>query len=301
MLTLPTPMTSSSAVTISPDMIPVPGEAVPDASQPAADKSGQMSRRFPETRWDRVLAAQQEDVKAREELARAYWQPLYHFALREWRLDHHRAQELVGNFFVERFWKCIHGKEVNPNAEESGDRSTKLRTYLLKAFTHAFSNEWRRARSVRHGSGAIHESLDDPEAGSDHQSLAGEASLDGGALAAYDYDWALNVWERSVEALYQRTAQRGSSERFTTLSAHGVITRDPAKLREPDYAALAAALTEPETTVRQIVSRLRRDLRTLVHEEVRQTLHESLNLEEEYGYITQLLFHGGSSGNGQAD
>lgn len=292
MFTQPTSMTSFSPSTSS-----LPEDSVPTASPSPSTKPAQPPGKFPETQWTHILNAQQENKDARNALARAYWQPLYHFALREWRLDHHRAQDLVQIFFLERFWKCLQGKEKNTAPETADHRSTKLRTYLLAAFRNSCRSEWRRDQNVRHGSGAIHESMDDPDSTHGHESLADSGPGEGSALAAYDHDWALNIWERAVEALYQQAAQRGSSERFATLSAHGLVTRDPAKLKEPDYPALAAALKESEPTARQIVSRFRHDLRSLMRNEVQQTLHESLHLDEEYAYITRLLFCGAPAGN----
>ncbi len=232
---------------------------------------------FPNTRSSLVLRAKEGDEEARADMVKSYWQPLYHFALRSFRANHFRAQDLVQDFFVNKFWHCL---------SSSNQEKGKLRSFLLTAFTNEYLDLWRKEGAEKRGGRNGLQPLDDDEAS---DSAALETDL---ATLTFDRDWALNLWERAVEAVYQLMNHRGASERFWVLSELGVIARDPSKLRELDYQALSIRLGESETTVRKIVSRCRDDVRRLVREEVLKTLSNPLEVDEEFAYMLRLLFEG---------
>lgn len=248
------------------------------------------SNAFPETRGTFLREAQEGNERARDELARAYWQPLYFFALRSFHLAHHQAQDLVQEFFVNKFWQCLAAKR-----ELAAGR---LRTLLITAFKHAYCDLWRKERTLKRNMGLTNIPLEEEMINMDVSHDDQVADLD------YDRDWALNLWERATEELFQVWQQKGRAaeavrggasrgesgpDRFNVLTAHGVIARDPAKMKEPNYAVLASYLGETEGTTRQIVSRARKDFRRLFREEVRQTLAAEENFEEEVAYMINIL------------
>lgn len=247
---------------------------------------------FPETRATFLMQAQEGNERARDKLAKAYWQPLYFFALRSFHLDHHQAQDLVQEFFVNKFWTCVAAKQ--------GASMGRLRTFLIKAFKHAYFDIWRKERTLKRNLGVEILPLDD------ELSPAAVSTEDQKADMDYDRDWALNLWERTTEELFQTWQQKRSQaasesggvllsgespvlDRFNALVAHGVIARDPAKVKEPDYTALATTLNESEANTRQIVSRARKEFRRLFREEVRHTLAATEQLDEEVTYVINIL------------
>src|SRR5271155_1210002 len=103
---------------------------------------------FLPTRWTLILAAQRSDpaaARALEDLARAYWYPLYAYARRRG-LSAPDAEDLIQSFFVTLLEK---------HALASVDRAKgRFRSFLLGALQNFLANEFDRARAQKRG-GAV--------------------------------------------------------------------------------------------------------------------------------------------------
>jgi DNA-directed RNA polymerase specialized sigma24 family protein len=236
-----------------------------ESSTPAGTARGDV---FATTHWTAVLAAgrrstPQADV-ALEELCRTYWFPLYAYVRRR---GHARedAQDLTQAFFA-RFL------EKNYLEGLSGERG-KFRAFLLASLNHFLTNEWDRARRQKRGGGVATLSLDWQDADTRYQiDPADNLSPD----KLYDRVWAVTLLERVLARLRVENVSDGKAPAFEKLKPF--LTFGRAAL---PYAEAAAALNLSEAAARVAVHRLRRRYRELLREEIRQTLSDPAQVEEE--------------------
>ncbi|MCA9167677.1 MAG: sigma-70 family RNA polymerase sigma factor [Planctomycetales bacterium] len=110
------------------------------------DQRPRPTPRFPTTRWSLVLTAgESPGIDARnalEELAEAYWYPLYAFSRRQGTNDHD-AMDLTQGFFMH----LIDGDALNSVSPEKGH----FRSFLLAAFKNFIANQRRAAAAIRRG------------------------------------------------------------------------------------------------------------------------------------------------------
>jgi DNA-directed RNA polymerase specialized sigma24 family protein len=223
---------------------------------------------FATTHWTAVLAAGGRNAPgagvALEELCRTYWFPLYAYVRRR---GHGRedAEDLTQAFFA-RFL------EKNYLEGLSGERG-RFRAFLLASLNHFLANEWDRSQRQKRGGGLATLSLDWQGADTRYQiDPADHLSPD----KVYDRVWAVMLLERVLGRLRAENAADGKAETFEKLkpfltSGSGAIP----------YAEAAAALNSPEPAVRVAVHRLRRRYRELLREEIRQTLSDPAQVDEE--------------------
>ena len=223
---------------------------------------------FATTHWTAVVAAggrgTPEAGVALEELCRTYWYPLYAYVRRR---GHGRedAEDLTQAFFA-RFLEKNYLEGLN------GERG-KFRAFLLASLNHFLANEWDRARRQKRGGGAATLSLDWQGADTRYQvDPADHLSPD----KVYDRVWAVTLLERVLVRLRAESVSDGKAEAFETLKPF--LTAGSGAV---PYAEAAAALKMPEAAVRVAVHRLRRRYRELLREEIRQTLSDPAQVDEE--------------------
>jgi RNA polymerase sigma-70 factor (ECF subfamily) len=223
---------------------------------------------FATTRWTVVLAAgrrsaPQADV-ALEELCRTYWYPLYAYVRRQGH-SHENAEDLTQTFFA-RFL------EKNYLEGLSSDKG-KFRAFLLVAVKHFLLNEWDRAHRQKRGGGAAALSLDAQDAETRYQiNPADNLSPD----KLYDRAWAVTLLERVITRLRDENAAENKSGLFEQLKPFLMVGKSAIP-----YGQAAAALGLTEGAVRVAVHRLRLRYRELLRDEIRQTLSDPAQVEEE--------------------
>src|ERR1035437_5987826 len=117
---------------------------------PSSQQSSQSRHAaFAATRWTIVLAAadKSEGTRSRlalEELAQAYWFPLYAFVRRQG-YSAHDAQDLTQEFFAR-----LIAKRFLAAADQARGR---FRTFLLAALKHFLAHEWDKATAQKRGGG----------------------------------------------------------------------------------------------------------------------------------------------------
>jgi RNA polymerase sigma-70 factor (ECF subfamily) len=237
-------------------------------SEPSTPASTARGDAFATTHWTAVLAAgrrstPQADV-ALEELCRTYWFPLYAYVRRRGR-TRQDAQDLTQAFFA-RFL------EKNYLEGLSGERG-KFRAFLLASLNHFLANEWDRATRQKRGSGQMTLSLDWQDADSRYQiDPADNLSPD----KLYDRVWAVTLLERVLARLRAESESDGRAAAFEHLKPF--LSAGRAAI---PYAEAAAVLNVSEAAARVAVHRLRRRYRELLREEIRQTLSDPAQVEEE--------------------
>src|SRR4051812_24043093 len=107
-----------------------------------------MAEQFAATRWSMVMAAGEttgrERHRALEELARAYWFPLYTYVRRRGH-DAALAEDLTQSFFAHLLEK---------KSLEKVDRALgKFRSFLLASLKNYLADAWDKERRLKRGGG----------------------------------------------------------------------------------------------------------------------------------------------------
>lgn len=215
---------------------------------------------FEETRWALIgLAAEEQDsepaARAREELCRIYWGPVYSF-VRRLGCSPHGAEDITQEVFA---------RLLGRNAFASADpQKGRFRSFLIGTARHVMAEFGDRARAAKRGGGMRFETLeilnaDHPAVTESHDETTPEQHL--------DRQWATTILELALRSLEQDFSKSGSPAAFAALQPY--LTRDVA---EGDYDALAIQLGLKRGTVPVAVHRFRRRYAQLVRQEVARTV-----------------------------
>ncbi len=233
--------------------------------------------RFETTHWSVVLAAARthspEAGKAMEALCIAYRYPLYAYVRR---LGHRReqAEDLTQSFFAERVLNRLIFKGV---CRDGG----KFRTWLLNSFLNFVRNEWERQTAQKRGGGRECLSLD-------FQDEEGKYLLEPGHEETpeklFDRAWAMTVLDRALQQLRATYEQSGEAGLFESLAGYLPGALDPAP-----YERTAEQVGKTEAAVKMAVSRLKREYGRVLKAEIRRTLSENGNVDEELQHLLAIL------------
>lgn len=233
---------------------------------------------FPTTEWTLVARLKHEDVeisrKAMDDLCAQYHYPLY-CLIRLRGLAHHDAEDTLHEFLA----KLLRLGAFDDLAESKG----RLRTFLAKSLdrfliTHHHQENRRQKREI---------SVSDTRFGIDpklQQRYEYEiATTKESPDLVFDRQWCQQLLQRVLMRL--KDACSGKKETlFATL--HPVIVNG-GSLRGHDPSAMAASLSITEVALRTALSRLLRDYRKLLVDEVRQTVALNDEVEAE---IADLMY-----------
>ncbi len=208
-------------------------------------------------------SSQQADM-ALEELCRTYWYPLYVYVRRQ-TPTREDAEDLTQAFFA-RFL------EKNYLAAISSERG-RFRAFLLAALKHFLANEWDRANRQKRGGGATLVSLDWQDADTRFQ-IDPPDNLSPDKL--YDRAWAVTMLEKVIARLRDENTNEGKAGLFGELKPFLMVGKSAIP-----YAQVADSLKLTEGAVRVAVHRLRVRYRELLRDEVRQTISDPTQVEEE--------------------
>ena len=230
---------------------------------------GGAQRRFPTTRWSRVLAAQGDSGARRcelERMAHETWKPLYVYA-RGRGLDPERAKDGVQSFFA---------KLVERDFPQGLDPAKgRLRSFLRTAFERHLAHAWEAEGALKRGAGAVPVELDEGE----HAHAQAGAAEPGAAL---DREWAVGVLERAqgeLKAEFDSGRRRGPWELVLPYLAGS----------PPPYAEHAAARGLREQALRSLVFRTRARFAVLVRAQIAATTEDEAEIERELDDLLDAL------------
>lgn len=231
---------------------------------------------FFSTRWAMVLkagdsaATTAEALSALSELCQVYWRPVYVF-LRKLGYRHEDAQDLTQGFFA-------HFIENRGYAHADREKG-RFRSYLLVALKHFIADARDREQALKRGGGTVLGSLDDNA----------EAQLAQGARCqadeVYDREWASSLVRQALDRLAQEYELAGKSELFGCLMPRLAATEEAAI----PYEEIARRLRRGVSTLRRELDRLRARYRAILREEVRATVPEVMDVDEELRYLCRAL------------
>jgi DNA-directed RNA polymerase specialized sigma24 family protein len=222
---------------------------------------------FVTTRWSLIVRARgegKEAVVALEQLCRDYWPPLFIYARRQG-LSPHDAQDAVQGFIAH----LLERKDLAAADQEKG----RFRSYLLTAFKHFLISQARGENSMKRGGSAVSISLDTNASElHDAPELTDAATPD----KAYDRSWAQHLMTRALQRL---EGEHRTPPQARLLSALRPTLMDGGRILHE--AELSAQLGMTPGALAVAATRLRRRYRTLIEEEVKQTLADPSDWQEE--------------------
>jgi RNA polymerase sigma factor (sigma-70 family) len=237
---------------------------------------------FVTTRWSLVLSgvgsgsADGEIRKALAELCQIYWRPIFLFITRRG-YSREDAEDLTQDFFV-RILKEDWLQKADP-------ARGRFRSLLLKSLQNFLNDAIDRRNSRKRGGDISFISWDSWIAETPPElSLPGEALRSWPAERLFDAAWAATTVQRALRGLCEECESKGHRRVFDVLSPYLSADRD-----DLSYATLAAKLRVSESYVKKLLYRMRQRYRELLREEVRQTLADPADVDEELRHLCGTL------------
>jgi len=241
-----------------------------------------VAREFVTTRWSLILSAASlgsEEQKARSalaELCRVYWRPIFLFVrARGYSIED--AQDLTQDFFV---------TILKNNWLQHADRNRgRFRSLLLKSLQNFLVNAVEKAHAHKRGGGVEFIAWDEWMAEAPSQlSVSVQALHSLPPERIFDLTWATTVVEHAFQRLREECESKGKLWLFQALSPHLTDERD-----EVSYAELSAELGMAETAVKKQLHNMRQRYRSLLRDEVSQTVEDPADVDDEIRYLCALL------------
>ena len=228
---------------------------------------------FRTTRWSLITAATAGDAAANDalsELCQVYWRPIYAYVRRHG----HPADDAAD--LTQAFFLYLLEHRAFDRADPSRGR---FRAYLVTSARNFLLNARQRAQSMRRGARTQQESLDAIDA--ERYLELNAADLESSPEAVFERQWALRVTERALERLKRDYVERDQAHVFQELRPF--LTSDVA----PDQGAMAANVGND--AFRAALSRARRRFGEALRAEIRETVDESEDVEDELRYLLRIL------------
>jgi len=169
------------------------------------------------------------------------------------------------------------------------DRSRgRFRSLLLKSLQNFLVNATEKSHAHKRGGGAEFISWDDWMAEAPSQlSIPVQALNSLPPERIFDLTWATMVVERAFQRLREECESKGKLWLFQALSSHLTDERD-----EVSYANLSVELGMAETAVKKQLHNMRQRYRSLLRDEVSQTVEDPADVDDEIRYLCASLATG---------
>jgi RNA polymerase sigma-70 factor (ECF subfamily) len=207
-------------------------------------------------------------------LCRIYWRPLYLFLRRQGHSPAD-AQDLTQGFFAE----LISDRMLRRADRDKG----RFRSFLLGALKHFVADVRDGDQAQKRGGGKTRELFDE------HVIAEVEAQVTTAerwnATALFDREWAAALLRQTLDRLAHECAIAGKPALFEALCPYLAGTSDEAI----PYEEITQRLHRGAGTLRSDVMRLRTRYRAILREEVRGTVLEPGEVDDELRYLCQVL------------
>jgi RNA polymerase sigma-70 factor (ECF subfamily) len=213
-----------------------------------------------------------ESRDALEALCKAYWFPLYAFIRRQG-YDADEAGDLTQGYFA-RLVEHRDLKDVRPDLG-------RFRSFLLVSVKHFLSNELDRQRARKRAPERPLLSLEAAEA---EQRYRFEPVDELTPESVFERKWAATVVERTLERLRGESMEEPRAARFEALRGHLTGEGLAASYRE-----LGGRLGMTEDAVKVTLHRLRRRFGELLREEIRDTVRDQDDVDDEIRHLLRVL------------
>ena len=233
---------------------------------------GGLNVRFPATEWTRVIEPALGEAILNE-LPNRYWKPIYCY-LRSKGFGNEEAKDLTQGFFTE----VVLDRGLFRNVERS---KGKFRTLLLTALDHyvvSVSRDEKRKKRRPSLLITLDEQLPLPDS-----SLAGPEE-------AFDYGWAVDLMERTLDELERECVRDGMSEHWQVFRAR-VLLPIMENAQAPSLADVCrkCGVADPAKVSNMIVT-VKRRFKQLLERDVRKFVESEAEVESEIERLID-LFH----------
>jgi RNA polymerase sigma factor (sigma-70 family) len=245
-------------------------------------ETGVEARNFATTRWSLILTSADlgaDDQKAQQalsELCRLYWRPIFSFVCRHGHSTQD-AQDITQDFFVmmlERNWLR--------NADPTRGR---FRSLLFKSLRNFLNDAAAKRRTCKRGGDVQFVSWDEWRAEAPSKlTLPAQVLESWPDERLFDLRWAATVVEQALRRLREECESQGRLRAFETLRPCLGAERE-----DVSYSTLAYTLGVPEATVKQLVHRLRQRYRSLLRDEVAETVADPAEVDDEIRHLCGVL------------
>jgi RNA polymerase sigma-70 factor (ECF subfamily) len=247
---------------------------------PAVLSSQTRDSSFASTRWTVVRqaadsqTASQHALSALSELCQIYWRPVYVF-LRRQGIAEHDAQDLTQGFFAEL---------IDSRAYTRADpMKGKFRSFLLGTLKHFVAHVRDYDRAQKRGSGDMPVQLD--EAALSEAETYASRCKDWSADGIFDREWAASVARQALDRLAQEYELGGKAALFEALKSR-LTAGEAAAI---PYEELANRLGRTAAHLRVEVTRLRARYGAILRDEVKGTVVDPHDVDEELRYLRQAM------------
>ena len=220
---------------------------------------------FPTTRWTVIREARDPASshyrESLEVLARTYWRPVFAYLRRKWGKARDEALDLTQGFFAALCEKDFL-RHVSP---EHG----RFRSYVMASLDNYVRLDFRSQSALKRGGGVARISLD---VGEGYEPESGHSPEE-----TFLREWARSVLGEAVRELEAECRGDGRENAFRIFSARDLeLGSGP-----PSYDALAERFGTSVTEVTNVLYRLRKRLREMVLNRVRDTVTSDREAEDE--------------------
>ena len=238
--------------------------------------------RFTTTRWSVILCCAGDkgsDEKAHAaltDLCKTYWRPIFAYICRR---GHPLpdAQDLTQDFFL----TVLEGRLLKRADPARG----RFRSLLLKALDDFLGDAKEKQRTRKRGGDVRFVRWDEWMAEAPSRlSIPAEESETWSPERIFDVRWAATVVENALNRLGEECEKRGRRRVFDVLSSCLTADRE-----EVSYAKFSRTLGVPETAVKRLVHKLRERYRSLLRDEVAQTVEQPDDIDDELRYLCAAL------------
>jgi RNA polymerase sigma factor (sigma-70 family) len=250
----------------------------------AGEQGGGEPREFVTTRWSLILSAnlgsgKQKAREALSDLCRTYWRPIFSF-VRARGYSVEDAKDLTQDFFV---------TILKDNWLQRADRNRgRFRSLLLRSLQNFLINAAEKTHARKRGGDAEFISWDDWKSEASSQlSLPAQALKSLPPERLFDVAWATTVVEHALQRLREECEGKGKLWLFQALSSHLTDERD-----ELSYGNLSAELGMAESAVKKQLHNMRQRHRSLLRDEVSQTVEDPADVDDEIRYLCASLAAG---------
>jgi RNA polymerase sigma factor (sigma-70 family) len=245
-------------------------------------EGGGTPRNFATTRWSLIVTSTDRDTdeqktrQALSELCRLYWRPIFSFVCRRGH-SVQDAQDLTQDFFM----MVLEGNWLK-NADPARGR---FRSLLLKSLQNFLIDAAAKKHAHKRGGDLQFVSWDDWMAEAPSQlTLSAQALESWPDERLFDLRWAATVVERALLRLREECEGQGRIRAFEALRPCLGAARE-----EVSYPALSQTLGVPEATVKRLVHRFRQRYRSLVRDEVAETVADPAEVDDEIRHLCSVL------------
>lgn len=233
---------------------------------------------FPTTHWSLLAKASldgnTEGRKALEELCRRYWEPVRQF-IRNRGVSEAEAQDLTQDFILHVLEKSVFSR---------ADRlQGRFRSFLLGALVRFLSDKADRRDALKRGGGVPHISFDSDDP------TARVPSASNQDASVFDREWALTILETAFDRVRHEYSAAARDGAFVVLKSFL-----PGATKPPSYEQAARQMGVTVAAFKSEVYRMRQRFRSVLREEVAQTVSAPHEIDAEIAHLQQVLMDPGS-------